>query len=125
MCQVDLTSHGALWLWSRIRYEEPSYDWEVYLMGAERLGRGPTAGQQRALQEVLDRLDYPERNLMIKRWGLNPENPKMQTLEQCAHEYETRVAAYHLERRALRNMRKHLVDLSLDLLWEGRSESGR
>ena len=119
MCQVDLTKHNALWLWSRIRYDKPTYDWEVYLMGAKRLGNGPTAGQQRALGEVLDRLDERERLLVIKRWGLNPEQPEMQTLEQCRGEYNTTAHAYQLERQALRHMREHLVNLSLDLLWEG------
>jgi hypothetical protein len=124
MCQMDLTRYTALWLWSRIRYDKPSYDWEVYLMGAKRKGKGPTAGQQRALREVLDQLDYPERLLMIKRWGLHPDHPQMQTLEECTNEYEWSTAhAYQLERKALRHMREHLTDLSLDLLWGGRSKS--
>jgi DNA-directed RNA polymerase sigma subunit (sigma70/sigma32) len=126
MSEMDLTRPTALKLWDRIRYDSYEFDWERYFATSTevREGKSLSAAKRVALADVLSRLDYAERQVMIKRWGLSPSNPKIHTLADCTTGTEWSAQhIYQLERKALRHMREHFLAVSLDLLWGGRSKS--
>ena len=126
MSEMDLTRPTALKLWDRIRYDSYEFDWETHFwMSTEvRKGKSLSAAKRVALADVLSRLDYAEREVIIKRWGLSIHNPKIHTLADCTTDTEWSAQhIHHLERKALRHMREHFLAVSLDLLWGGRSKS--